>query len=445
MVLCEILTADKPDIQPNDWPENVKQLQNPTEKSSVAVSRLLAYIVSECLSPSVDGRPSALQLLAVVMKSDISSKGLERSESFWRVIATRADSKLASSIVTRFVSEYLPLLEQQTVFSILETTLIMSLTYKYCPEQITQCHCVLYNNLFKDEEGELVGSTAFHGITWLPKKEDEILRLALEDSRWPSAKELSHLAIAKNKTGLLPSALAALQGKRDLCVYLTGIEEQARTYISDIALNGERATVESQFISLREELQEHAAQEFDFMFNLLTQNISECISISPVRVSKAMVKMAQKGFSNMTRKLVEQGIDPSSPSIRGSRLETVLHIFAQRGDVSMVQFMLKSGVNVDARDNAGRTPLHWAAWSGQDGAVNALLSSGANVNATDVKGRTALYGAAGGGFMSVVSRLLFCNADITIRGGQDNETPVERARKNNHISVVNLFSENINS
>ncbi|KAI0411205.1 kinase-like domain-containing protein [Xylaria grammica] len=224
MVLCEILTADKPDIQPNDWPENVKQLQNPTEKSSVAVSRLLAYIVSECLSPSVDGRPSALQLLAVVMKSDISSKGLERSESFWRVIATRADSKLASSIVTRFVSEYLPLLEQQTVFSILETTLIMSLTYKYCPEQITQCHCVLYNNLFKDEEGELVGSTAFHGITWLPKKEDEILRLALEDSRWPSAKELSHLAIAKNKTGLLPSALAALQGKRDLCVYLTGIE-----------------------------------------------------------------------------------------------------------------------------------------------------------------------------------------------------------------------------
>jgi serine/threonine protein kinase len=232
-VLCQILTPDtpqgqpKPGIpqeQPNYWKERVERLQNPTQEGPVAIPRLLVHVVSECLSPSVHGRPSALQLLAVVMKSDTSSEGVERSESFWKVIATQADPELASSVVTHFVSKHLRLLDGQPIFSLLETTLIMSLAYKHCPNLITQCHRVLCNSLLKDEEGELVGSTAFHVIAWLHKKDDEIARLAFEDSGWPFTKALSRFALRKNEAGLLPSALAALQGKKDLCVCLTKIE-----------------------------------------------------------------------------------------------------------------------------------------------------------------------------------------------------------------------------
>ncbi|OTB00331.1 hypothetical protein M426DRAFT_237927 [Hypoxylon sp. CI-4A] len=429
-VLYRILTGQRPIGKQSDClQERITQLRGSMPEGRVAIPRLLAYVVSECLDPSVNDRPSALQVLAIAMKWDDSLQGRERSESFWGVMAMHTDHELVSSVVTHFVSKHLSLLERKPMFSLLETALIISLAYKHCPRLILQCHLALCDRLLIDEGGELSGSTAFHVIAWLPTKDTEIVRFAFEDSMWPFAKELSHLAIRKNKADLLPSGIAALRGKKSLHVRLAKIEEQVRGETHNNYSKSERDSVQS-----------HATREFEFMFNLLTQNVKE-FGISSSEASRAMIGIARAGFSNMVRKLVELGIDPSSPSIRGSRSETVLHIFASLGDASMVRFLLGK-IDVDVRDIAGRTPLHWAAWAGQDEAVDALLLKKADINAIDGTNRTAIYGAAGGGFTDVVSRLLSYHADITIPGGKHDETALERARKNNHIAVVNLLTRN---
>ncbi|KAI1420583.1 kinase-like domain-containing protein [Xylaria sp. FL1777] len=224
-VLYRVLThSELPRIPLRTRQERIRTIKNFIPQSTVTAPEVLASVISDCLDPSKTRRPSALQLLAVVLKSDTSSQGLDRSESFWRVIAMNPDPKLASSVVEYFVSKQLPLLAGKTMFGLLETILIVSVAYKHCPRLIKRCHTVLCGNLIKDQDSELTGSTVFHMLAWLPREEEEIMRLVFEDSRWPSSVELSSLILHPNKAGFLPSAIAAFQCNKDLVLRLTKIE-----------------------------------------------------------------------------------------------------------------------------------------------------------------------------------------------------------------------------
>jgi hypothetical protein len=224
-VLHRVLTrSELPRAPLKTRQERIRAIKSSIPQSTVTAPEVLASVISDCLDPSKAGRPSALQLLAVALKSDTSSEGLARSESFWRVIAMNPDPKLTSSVVEYFVSKHLPLLAGKTMFGLLETILILSVTYKHCPRLIKQCHTSLCSNLVKDEDGELTGSTVFHILAWLSREEEEIMRLVFEDSRWPTSVELSCLILRTNKAGFLPSAIAAFQCNKDLVLRLTKIE-----------------------------------------------------------------------------------------------------------------------------------------------------------------------------------------------------------------------------
>ncbi|KAK9420501.1 putative Protein kinase domain-containing protein [Seiridium unicorne] len=94
-VLNKILALQRPTRrQPDSLEERIRQIRKSTLETPLAVPKLLARIIGECLDPSPDGRPSALQLLSVVTKSDTSQSGLEKGESFWKVMAIHADSEL---------------------------------------------------------------------------------------------------------------------------------------------------------------------------------------------------------------------------------------------------------------------------------------------------------------------------------------------------------------
>ncbi|KAI1390555.1 ankyrin repeat-containing domain protein [Hypoxylon trugodes] len=193
---------------------------------------------------------------------------------------------------------------------------------------------------------------------------------------------------------------------------------------------------------LRKQLEAHATEEFELAFSFFTHNMKEYAIPTPV-ASKAIIEMARRGFSNATRKLIQLGI---TPSLKGRRSETALHIFAYSGDAAMTRFLIEKGVDPNTQDKDKQTPLHWAAWAGKAETVVELLSMRtdeitANMNAIDVANRTALYGAAGGGFADVVRYLLQRGADVTIRGGTNQETPLERARKRNHAAVIDLLTK----
>jgi len=183
-------------------------------------------------------------------------------------------------------------------------------------------------------------------------------------------------------------------------------------------------------------LETAAGKEFEFMVKMLTRGSSSRFSLPAAYAARAMTETAQLGYSNVVRKLVGFGVNPS---VQGRRRETALHIFSHKGDAAMVRFLLDHGAVVDARDQDSSTPLHWGAWAGNLDAARELLARRADINAVDKDGRTALFGAAGGGFTDVVRLLLLRGADKQLPGGTRKETPLDRAVKRKQEAVVRLL------
>ncbi|KAL7968548.1 hypothetical protein HDV63DRAFT_378952 [Trichoderma sp. SZMC 28014] len=368
-----------------------------------------------------DNRPTALQLLAVAVKSDTSEKGLHRSASFWKAISLNSDTNLVPSVIKYFVSKHLPTLaKMKTIFDPKEVAIIMSLVKTHCSDQLFSCHTYLCSGFIS----EMAGATAFHALACVGTEHEETLRLAMDDSKWPESRELARIALKKNNLGLLPSAMAAWNQNLPLYIRLSKLEDQCRL----ISRQGQHDTT--------------SAEEFDFMFKMLTSQTNGQFSIPASHAARAMIETAQRGYSNVVRKLVEIGVQPS---IRGKRYQTALHIFAYEGNQSMVRFLAEHGAEIDARDTDSRTPLHWAAWNGKLETTRLLLSRRADVNVRDRLNRTPLYGAAGGGHVDVVRLLLRSHADKTIRGGEKEETPLERAGKRKRMRIVELLNGGENS
>lgn len=63
----------------------------------------------------------------------------------------------------------------------------------------------------------------------------------------------------------------------------------------------------------------------------------------------------------------------------------------------MVELLLNKTVDVNAKDNLGRTPLNFASNVGHEGIMEALIKAGANVNLRNNFSNTPLLIAAGTG------------------------------------------------
>ena len=99
--------------------------------------------------------------------------------------------------------------------------------------------------------------------------------------------------------------------------------------------------------------------------------------------------------------------------------KSVLHHAAQRGNIAVVDYLLAHrDLNINAKDNTGRTPLHCAIESSRSSAVIELLAShGADINARDDGGRSALDLAAQRNKEAAVRAL--------VRTGVSNEVSME--------------------
>lgn len=79
----------------------------------------------------------------------------------------------------------------------------------------------------------------------------------------------------------------------------------------------------------------------------------------------------------------------SDPILNDSGM-TELHLGAYHGELDWVQNCVRGGLDINARDNSGMTPLHWVGDMGMVGSsqereeiVRFLLESGADIDARD--------------------------------------------------------------
>ena len=76
---------------------------------------------------------------------------------------------------------------------------------------------------------------------------------------------------------------------------------------------------------------------------------------------------------------------------------TPLHRAALRGELNIIEALLKAGADVNAQNDFQESPLHFACKRGHPMIIHAILERGADIRATDKLGKSALHHATEGG------------------------------------------------
>jgi ankyrin repeat protein len=174
-------------------------------------------------------------------------------------------------------------------------------------------------------------------------------------------------------------------------------------------------------------LPEIAAQhEPHLIFELLDDKMIEAFACTQYQVDSV---------ETLVQLLCSQGVDIEAKDQLG---RTSLLRAAQNGQEAVVYLLLQKGANVEREDHADRTPLSWAAQNGQGAVVHLLLEQGANVEREDQIGRTPLSWAAQNGQEAVVYLLLEQGANVE-REDQIGRTPLSWAAQNGQVAVVHLL------
>lgn len=106
------------------------------------------------------------------------------------------------------------------------------------------------------------------------------------------------------------------------------------------------------------------------------------------------------------------------------------HYAASNNSDNVLQFLISAGVDINAKDNNGKTPLHHAASNGSEKTMELSIAAGADINAKDNNGRTPLHFTALNNLDKAMQRLIAARADINAK---DNRgwTPIHYSARYN--------------
>jgi ankyrin repeat protein len=133
---------------------------------------------------------------------------------------------------------------------------------------------------------------------------------------------------------------------------------------------------------------------------------------SPAATAPAIVLAARSGDAAALKGAIASGtgVDTEEPVSR----RTSLHFAAEAGNVEMVNLLLESKANPNAKDRTGKTPITLAAERGKAEALAALVKGGGNVNERDQVQGSPLLWASGLGTPDTVKILLDAGADPNV-------------------------------
>jgi len=152
----------------------------------------------------------------------------------------------------------------------------------------------------------------------------------------------------------------------------------------------------------------------------------------------ALIEAASKGDSEVVEALLDSGADINA---RDEQNQTALHQAANRGHTAVVKFLLERGADVNAKNLFGQTPLLAPVSRGSLDTVRALLSAGADVDArSGLTGQTPLL-IVSSGPTKVVEALLEEGADVNAKGKFYHETALMLAAISGNKATVKSLLE----
>ncbi|KAI8650189.1 hypothetical protein LRP88_14723 [Fusarium phalaenopsidis] len=145
----------------------------------------------------------------------------------------------------------------------------------------------------------------------------------------------------------------------------------------------------------------------------------------------------KQGYISVVEEILEQAVDLEHRDETG---RTPLVLAASEGHVELVKLLLEKDVEVDPKDEEGRTPLSYAAENGHMEVVTLLLDNGADLHSEDDQEMTPLTVAALRGHEEIVSALLEKGADPS-HWDSNGFSPLLHAAFEGHTEIVSMLLE----
>ena len=114
-----------------------------------------------------------------------------------------------------------------------------------------------------------------------------------------------------------------------------------------------------------------------------------------------------------------------------------IHQAAKDGNIEAVKLDLAGGMDVNTKNDRGRTPLHDAAEEGQKEIAELFIAAGADVNAKNNLGGTPLHEAAASGHKEIVEVLITKGANVNAYIG--GWTSLHLAVDEGHTEIAELL------
>jgi ankyrin repeat protein len=152
-----------------------------------------------------------------------------------------------------------------------------------------------------------------------------------------------------------------------------------------------------------------------------------------------LVEAVKSGDRVAALALIAAKVDVNTPEVDGT---TPLHWAVHRGDVELVQQLIRSGARAEVKNNYGVTPLSEAAVAANTTALKLLLEAGANVNSANADGQTALMVIARTDSVDAAKLLLSHGAQVNAAEQWRGQTALMWAAAEGQAAMVKVLAAN---
>jgi len=151
--------------------------------------------------------------------------------------------------------------------------------------------------------------------------------------------------------------------------------------------------------------------------------------------TKSVFAVAAGGYKKILQMIIKTRVNVNA---KDNVCWTALMHASAGGHVSSIDMLIARGADVNAKDNDGRTALMDASLGGHVSSIDMLIARGADVNAKNNNGGTALMAASVGGHVSSIDMLIARGADVNAKNN-DGGTALMSASVAGHVSSIDIL------